>query len=233
MNNYEAAQIGLNNLITDTVNLKDFNEATARFRIIDQILTQIFGWDRLSMTVEKHNRGDFTDYECGSPVRLLVEAKRESIGFELPVNLNKNVLKLDTLFENNQAFKEAVEQAIGYCQKRGIPYAAVTNGRQWVFLLGARLDGISSEKGKCVVYSSLAHLYENFREAWDLVTPVALAEGNLQKILTKTVSTPPPRKLSARLQDYPGYKSRNPIATELQILGGLFFDDIINAPEIE
>lgn len=233
MNNYEAAKTNLAKIIEDTKGLTDFNEATARFQIIDRVLTEVLFWDRKGVGVEKYHRGDFTDYECGAPVKLLIEAKRESIGFTLPTTLNKSVLKVETLIENNKEFSDAIEQAIGYCQKRGIPYAAVTNGRQWVFLLGARIDGITSENGKCIAYSSLDNMVENFRELWDLVTPEALAEGNLKAVLTKTTHLPPPRKLSSRLPDYPGYKSRNPIATELQILGGLFFDDIVTAPEIE
>ncbi|MBA2726386.1 MAG: hypothetical protein H0U53_10390 [Actinobacteria bacterium] len=44
---------------------------------------------------------------------------------------------------------------------------------------------------------------------------------------------PPPEKLSRRLIDYPGYKNRNPVAAELQILGGLFLEAITRAPEVE
>lgn len=233
MNNYETAKTRLEKIIEDTKPLNDFNEATARFQIIDRVLTEVLLWDRKGVSVEKHHRGDFTDYECGAPVKLLVEAKRESIGFTLPTTIDKSILKVETLIEKNKDFADAIDQAVGYCQKRGIPYAAVTNGRQWVFLLGARIDSITSDKGKCVAYSSLDSMRDNFRELWDLVTPEALAEGGLKALLTNVTHVPPPRKLSSRLSDYPGYKSRNPIATELQILGGLFFDDIVTSPVIE
>lgn len=233
MNNYEAAKASLEKVIEDANGLTDFNEATARFQIIDRVLTEVLSWDRKGVAVETYHRGDFTDYECGAPVQLLVEAKRESIGFTLPATLNKNVLSIETLIEGNKSFADAIDQAVGYCQKRGIPYAAVTNGSQWVFLLGARTDGITSDKGKCVAYPSLESMLRNFRELWELVIPEALINGNLNAALTKSTHIPPPRKLSSRLFDYPGYKSRNPIATELQILGGLFFDDIVTAPEIE
>jgi hypothetical protein len=233
MNNYEVAKTNLQKLIADTKELVDFNEATARFKIIDRILTEVIFWDRNDVEVEKHNRGEYTDYECGKPVKLLVEAKRESIGFTLPLKMDKRIMKVETLIENNSNFSDAVQQAVGYCQKRGIPYASVTNGNQWVFLIGARIDNVISENGKCIAYFSLEEILENFREFWDLVTPEALAIGSLNVLLTKITHQPPPRKLSSIIPDYPGYKSRNPIATELQILGGLFFDDIINSPEIE
>ncbi len=39
-------------------------------------------------------------------------------------------------------------------------------------------------------------------------------------------------KLAARIPGYPGHKNRNPIATELQILGGLFIDDLADDPSL-
>lgn len=39
--------------------------------------------------------------------------------------------------------------------------------------------------------------------------------------------------MSARVLNYPGFKDRNPIATELKILGGLFLEDIVRDPLVE
>src|SRR5664279_5510900 len=44
---------------------------------------------------------------------------------------------------------------------------------------------------------------------------------------------PPPEKLSQRIADYPGFKNRNPFQTELKILGELFIEDVVRAPELE
>lgn len=233
MNQYEAAKQRLASLVADVRDLAAYNEATARFQIIDIILTEVFGWNRQGISVEKHDRGEFTDYECGKPVALLIEAKRETVGFILPLGVDAGPMKLRTLIEGNAAFEKAVEQAIKYCKDRSIPYAAATNGKQWVFFLGARTDNIAPIDGKCVVYPSLEIMYERFRELWDLFTPQAIIERNPTSLLAKDSLPPPPTKLSGRITEYPGFKNRNPIATELQILGGLFFDDIINEPAIE
>jgi hypothetical protein len=233
MNNYEAARERLVTIAAEVKDLSDFNEATARFQFIDRILTEVFGWNRAGMIVERYERGDYTDYECGLPARMLVEAKRDSIGFELPISIDTGVIKIATLIDGNAAFEHAVEQAIEYCQSRNIPYAAVTNGKQWAFFLGSRTDAVPSINGSCIAFDSLESLGSRFREAWDLVTPAALDEGNLRTLLVKASLPPPPTKLSARLPGYPGHKNRNPIATELQILGGLFFEDIVSSPELE
>jgi hypothetical protein len=233
MNNYEAARERFSSLLEDVRGRHDFNEADARFHIIDRVLTELLCWNRFDVSVEKHERGEYSDYECGTPVSLLVEAKRSSIGFQLPVSIGAGLMKLSTLIEGNAAFSEAIEQAIRYCKDRSIPYAAATNGRQWAFFLGARTDNVAPIDGNCVAYPNLESMFEHFRELWDLFTPEAVAEHNPTALLSKNTLPPPPNKLSARLPDYPGYKNRNPIATELKILGGLFFDDIVNEPSIE
>lgn len=233
MNNYEAARERLSTIIESTKKLGDYNEATARFQIIDRVLTEVLCWNRAGVAVERYDRGEFTDYECGSPVSMLVEAKRASIGFELPVSIDAGPMKLETLIEGNSDFADAVEQAIHYCKDRSIPYAAATNGKQWAFFLGARTDNVAPIDGKCVAYPSLEAMFDRFREIWDLFTPEGVSERNLKALLSKKTLPPPPVKLSERLPDYPGYKNRNPIATELQILGGLFFDDIVSDPAIE
>ncbi|WP_374473849.1 AAA family ATPase [Arenimonas sp.] len=233
MNRYEAAKQRLAGLVAETRNLPAYNEATARFQIIDVILTEVLCWDRQGISVEKFDRGEFTDYECGTPVSLLVEAKRESIGFSLPLGVDAGPMKLSTLAEGNPAFESALNQAIRYCKDRSIPYAAVTNGKQWAFFLGARTDNVAPIDGRCIAYPSLEVMLERFRELWDLFTPEAVSERNPTSLLAKESLPPPPIKLSGRIPDYPGFKNRNPIATELQILGGLFFDDIVNEPELE
>jgi hypothetical protein len=232
MNAYETGKTRLKAIISETASLSNFNEATARFQLIDRILTEVLCWNRAGIAVEKYDRGDFTDFECGTPAALLVEAKRASIGFTLPVSIGAGFMKLDTLIEKNPEFEAAIDQAIGYCHKRSIPYAAVSNGNQWAFFLGSRTDNISAKSGKCLVFPNLDSMHTRFRELWDLFTPEATAEENPTKALATSSLQPPPNKLSARIVDYPGFKNRNPIATDLQILGGLFFDDIINDPSI-
>ena len=40
-----------------------------------------------------------------------------------------------------------MEQAAGYCQSRGVPYAAVSNGHQFVIFVATRSDGIPPFEG--------------------------------------------------------------------------------------
>ncbi|WP_313139724.1 hypothetical protein [Stenotrophomonas sp.] len=234
MGQYDDSAAALQRLAQEALGLgANYNEATARFRLIDAILVDVLGWNKHGIAVEKFDRGDYTDYECGSPCQLLVEAKRASVSFTLPAGETGGLMQIESICATAPQVREAIEQAIGYAKSRNFPYCAVTNGKQWIFFLGARIDGRDSMKGRCVVYPSLETMVERFRELWDLVTPVAINEHSLGDLLKRESLPPPPAKLSSRIPGYPGFKNRNPIATSLQILGGLFLDDIASQPALE
>ncbi|MGN7916223.1 hypothetical protein [Lysobacter sp. 22409] len=232
--NYEHARRALEQLILDANQLGDTtNEATVRFRLIDSLITEVLGWDKGLVQVEKYDRGEYTDYECGSPSALIIEAKRASTHFLVPAGFNENICRIKTLCESSPGVESAISQAVDYCRQRSVPYGAICNGRQLVLFIGARVDALPSMDGKALVFLSLADMLQRFAELWNAASPAGLIEGNLGRLLKGTALPPPPLKLSARVTNYPGHKNRNPIATDLQILGGLFIEDLANAPEIE
>lgn len=231
---YEEARSALERLIVEAGMVSDdANEATVRFRLIDALVTEVLGWQRGAVQVERYERGDYTDYECGSPSALIIEAKRASTHFSVPAGFTETVCRIATLCESSTDVEQAILQAIGYCRERSVPYGAICNGRQFVFFVGTRTDAISSMSGKALVFLSLEDMLSRFVELWNMASPFGLAEENLGRLLKGTSLAPPPLKLSARIPGYPGHKNRNPIATELQILGGLFIEDLANTPEIE
>lgn len=234
MVDYERGRNALERLIDkSSVVDTDANEATVRFQLIDLLVTEVLGWDRSSVDVERHDRGEYTDYECGRPRALIIEAKRASTHFILPPGLPKDVCRIKTLCESSVDVAEAIEQAIEYCKNRNTPYGAICNGQQLVLFVGARTDAVDSLDGRAVVFRSLQDMLGRFPQLWSLASPPGIAEGNLGQLLKGTNLPPPPLKLSARIPNYPGHKNRNPIATELQILGGLFLEDLASSPEIE
>jgi GTPase SAR1 family protein len=68
---------------------------------------------------------------------------------------------------------------------------------------------------------------------WDALSPPGVAEGNLDRLLSADTLPLPPEKLSQRIIDYPGHKNRNPASTEMQILGGIFLEDLAREPVLE
>ncbi|MEU3765686.1 ATP-binding protein [Amycolatopsis keratiniphila] len=74
---------------------------------------------------------------------------------------------------------------------------------------------------------------EKFIDLWNWLSPEGITSGSLKELLTKESRPLPPEKLSQRLFQYPGLKSRNEIEIELDILGELFLQDIVKAKELE
>lgn len=117
----------------------DLNEADTRHQIIDVILHELLHWPRSRTKCEKHVNDGYADYvlhdRSGSAV-IVIEAKRTGISFTLPVDSNSTRLSrfvaLSSLL-TDPTISATVEQARGYAIDLGCEFAAVTNGRQWIF----------------------------------------------------------------------------------------------------
>jgi hypothetical protein len=218
----------------DEASERNRNEASTRFHIIDRLLRECLGWQDSEIDVEQHHGGSYSDYELGSPSKLLViEAKRQGVYFEVPAGFDRNVCALSTFIDFDSAITEAIQQAMQYGQERGIALAAVCNGDQVIAFLASRQDGVPPDQGKALVFTSLRDMVERFRDVWDNLSKAGIVAHNLRRTLGGDTIVPPPDKLSATVVDYPGFKNRNPIATELQILGGMFVEDIVKDPAVE
>lgn len=209
------------------------NEADTRLHIIDKLLFDCLGWMREDCHAEEHYEGTFTDYAFLTPRRFVVEAKREGVYFELPAGFNRRVCKIATLVEGDKAVDAAVRQAMGYCHERSIPLGAVCNGHQLIAFLGSRADGVPAMAGNCIVFHSLEDMLGNFRLLWDNLSGPGILAYNLHTTLRAESVQPPPEKLSSRIHGYPEFKNRNPFQTELKILGDLFIEDVVRAPQLE
>lgn len=71
----------------------DRNEATTRLHLIDELLRSVLGWPKEQTRAEVRFEGEIADYELGSPAtRMILEAKREGIYFELPAGQSPELL---------------------------------------------------------------------------------------------------------------------------------------------
>jgi hypothetical protein len=218
----------------EDVEANNRNEDTTRFQLIDRLLLSCLGWNRAHIQTEIFNQGERTDYELGSPSKLaVVEAKREGIYFELPAGFSKVLTSLQVLRGLSTNIKEAIDQAIGYCQTRGIAVGAIANGHQIIIFLGSRADGIPVIDGKALVFGSIQLMVDNFHYLWDALSSQGLKLGRTHALLSGKETIPPPAPLSRQIPNYPGYKNRNPLAAELQILGGVFLEDLGKNIEFE
>ncbi|MGC4052073.1 MAG: hypothetical protein QM757_22270 [Paludibaculum sp.] len=210
------------------------NEATTRLQLIDTLFFDCLGWTKDDVILEESQGGDYADYSFVFPRRLLiVEAKKEGLYFELPVGLDRIEYSLSTLIRTTASLKAAVEQVTGYCQKRGVPYAAVTNGRQLVAFIASRADGVAPMDGRAVAFSSLDQMRQEFIQLWNLLSKDGIEYQALGLRLLGHDRPVLPPKLSAGLKPYPGTKGRNPFQASIKSLSEFILEDLPKAKSLE
>lgn len=210
------------------------NEAQTRKDLIDRLLGECLGWPSHEMRVESHSEGTYTDYELGLPAtQLLVEAKREGVYFELPSGWTDRTALLSTVSSSDQSVALAIQQAMGYALSRGVAFAAVSNGRQVVAFLASRTDGVRPIDGRALVFESLQAMAADFRTAWDNLSKPAVEEQNLLRTLRSARERVSAPRLAAQVPGYPVPVSRSQQQQTMQVLGGVFVEDVAALDENE
>ncbi|MFE0771761.1 hypothetical protein [Streptomyces sp. NPDC058861] len=210
------------------------NEATTRLHLIDRIFFDALQWPREQCTPEESHGGLYADYVMGSPKRIMiVEAKKEGVYFELPLDAKTREVSLPALARNNGSLNDALKQVGGYCTDRGVPVAVVCNGRQLVAFIGSRVDGTPPTQGRAVIFRSLEEMRDDFSTLWNCLSYPAIDRKQLEILLTSETLPPPPEKLSKRLLHYPGVKRRNELEHELRTLGEIFLQDLVKDDEFK
>jgi hypothetical protein len=210
------------------------NEATTRFHLIDALLTNVLHWPKEAMRLEDSLDRTYADYALGSSgTRLIVEAKREGVYFELPAGVSSGIMQLKTVMDSDAAIDAAVRQVLGYCQSRGVSYATVSNGHQLIAFLASRQDSVPPLQGRALVFASIDAMRAEFQTLWNNLSRDGVDQQTLTGTLGDLTVIPPPPRLSSRITNYPGYWIRNRIQTGLETLGNLVLLDIVGAPELE
>lgn len=208
------------------------NEATTRLQLIDRLFFDCLGWSKEDVVLEEPDGQEYADYTfyLGFARRriLIVEAKKEGDYFEVPAGKQQLEYSIQGLFRDSSNLKAAMEQAAQYCQSRGVPFAAVSNGRQVVAFLATRNDGNPPLEGKALVFPSLEFMRTHFLEFWQALSKPGVEEKHLQARLTGNLLPELPLKLAATLPVYPGVKLRNIFQTDLQLVSELVLEDLIH-----
>lgn len=229
---FAAGRKHLESLVAEESTLER-NEATTRLQLIDPLLMDCLRWLPEDITSEDQIDGQRTDYLVGKPTpRIVLEAKRENKTFSLPSGVSGRVVELQTLMVEPDV-AEAVDQVRAYCQDRSIPVAVASNGHQLIAFLASRQDGVRPLDGKALVFRSLQDMLDDFKTLWESLSPAGLAQATLQRKLgVSGASSAPPQKLSGRIVDYPGFRQRTELETDLKILGQLFLLDLAGEGEV-
>jgi hypothetical protein len=213
---------------------KTLNEATTRRVLIDKLLFGCLGWRDDEVVSEDHvSATGYTDYTLSLPRPIvIVEAKREGVYFDLPLE-ESNTVRLGALLRKSGPLKVAVDQVSRYCQKKGVQFAIVTNGRQLIAFAAVRTDGTEPTEGRALIYSSLQNMLDDFTQVWNLLSRVGLLQQTLARHLLRPSAERIPPKPSSRIAGYPGVKDRNPIQADLKSVSELVLEDITRSRELE
>jgi len=230
---YEQGRTNLGSLITQVGPRGDRNEATTRLQLIDRLFFDCLGWSTDDVVLEEPHGRTFADYVFSAPRRLLiVEAKREGDYFEIPAGKIGVEGPLPSLLRDFPSTKDAALQVSGYCQQRGVPFAAIANGHQIVAFIANRSDGIAPLSGKAIIFDSLETMHVNFFNLWQALSKRAVEQKLLQRTLLGQGAAEVPPKLSTLITNYPGTKGRNVLQTDLQVLSELLIEDVPNTPAV-
>ncbi len=145
------------------------SEADTRHRVIDCILHEVLCWPRSAVACEEYTKSGFADYVLlgrRDGHILFIEAKKSGYYFTLPTTSSKSLYRyvaVKTLL-THAPLKKAIEQVRTYCLNSGCEYAAVTNGRQWVFFKTFEKSQ-DWRKLQAFVIEDLAFFDQHFSEA--------------------------------------------------------------------
>ena len=209
------------------------NEAQTRFDIIDGLLIGCFGWEKEEIKVEEPHGNEYTDYVLGNPRLMIVEAKRESIHFDLPAENTELVHSLAQLSKLSKPNALALDQVQTYCARRGVRYAVLSNGHQLIAFVAVRSDGIAPLEGKCLVVNGLEQMLRDFARIHSLLSKLAVEANKLNEYLKVTPASGIPRKISASISGYPAIRNRTDFQANLKIIADLVLEDILAEEGVE
>lgn len=228
MDPFADARASLTTLVDEHSGPHGLNEATTRFQVIDQLLHRCLGWPIGEVNCERHHSNEYTDYELGTRViEAIVEAKKEGVHFRVPAGVEgRRVVELQTLLTDGNT-KRAIEQVAGYCQQRGVSLGIVSNGHQLIAFYASRQDSLPPLEGQALLYSSLREMLDDFPSFWGHLSREGIAARSLQRVLLGMRGVRnPPSKLSDQIPNYPGFRVRSGLETDLKMLAGVFIQDL-------
>ena len=150
----------------------NWSEADTRIKVVDKIVFDVLGWDKNLSSYEERAGYGFTDYTLkeSNCARLIVEAKKDSISFDLSKRQSAKPYDLKGPAFNS-ASKDGINQAITYSAFKGAELACVTNGQEWIVFRSNRLgDGKDVLDGKAFIFKSIDDITDNFKIFYDLLS---------------------------------------------------------------
>lgn len=163
--------------------LAEANEAETRLKLINRVLFEILNWSRDDVSVEERVSEDgettYSDYivrTAGSA--FVIEAKKVGVAFRDVPSIRRTRL-VGAIMQGPTG--AAIIQARDYCRKKGIPFAVVTNGSQWIVFPAVRVDQVSFADSSAVIFPNLqSAIRDDYAEFSRLLSRDEVITGSLE-----------------------------------------------------
>ena len=211
----------------------DFNEAETRSKIIDSVLKNCLGWDEDDIAREDHVISGYTDYQLrvNKTVRLVIEAKRSGLYFDIPNDHTHRKYKLDGVLSKIEPLNKAIQQVQSYCSDIGCKHCIVTNGYQFIVFTGIMI-GRPWKTGEAVCFHSHQDIIDNYHYFYNMLYKDNVASGRLAKHLDKNRTEKSFRIALNNLNDVDAKWARNPLYTYINPLARFIFSELLDNAKI-
>lgn len=217
-----------------SLNLHLANEAETRLKLINRLLFDVLGWTTDDVSVEEScsedGRTTFADYIVRTAnSAFVIEAKKVGHAFELPARTRRRMKLAGSIMKGDVG--SAIRQARNYCRTKGIQFAVVTNGGQWLIFPAVRTDQVELEDSYAMIFDSLENLLGvEFEDFFGLLSRESVVAGHLElELLGREEDQLEDRRLGAA---FPRGSTRgpNPIYPLIQhAIEAAFTDTIVDS----
>lgn len=206
----------------------NYTESDTRSKIIDKIFIDVLGWEELNIEREGHTSAGYFDYIIkllGRQFMFVVEAKKISVNFQLPINSKQTTI--NALMKSPQN-EEVVTQIRGYIKEKELEYGVITNGHQ--FIIG-RFYGANFRTNKCLIFNGLNDIKIRFVEFYNALSRNAVMSYN--GFLIREEKEEPKTIFSTLTDKHYEVIIRNTLRPELQRIVDYVFDEIHKYEELK
>jgi hypothetical protein len=188
---------------------KVITESDTRFKLIDPMLTTVLGWPKTEiLTEEKVGEGrlDYLLSDAEGRACAVVEAKQRDIAL-VTEDKRGQLYRIDgPVFQLCQEI--FAKQLVPYCQSKRVAVGFLTNGVQWVGVLGNRVDGVAFKDDRGAAFSSLDDIAAAFELFYNLFSFEGFRRGVLVRQVTGSDQLGEIRSSDAKRVVNPGTISR-------------------------
>ena len=207
----------------------DLNEADTRAKVVDRVFKSVLGWEESAIQREVRTAdAEYLDYLFESPSnRFVVEAKRAGTYFEMPAGASLRARR-DGILTKSPSLHYALQQAVGYCQSKGIPVGVVSNGLQ----IAVTLIYKPKDSGgyDTLIFDGLEPITSNYIMFWNLLAPCGDAQTQLESLLQSKGYLRPAPQFAERVLEVVHLPneviSRNPVDAALAPVIRHYFSDL-------